>query len=69
MAFVHTRKESVKHSSIIRIRLIDGKIRIQYDGTEEYVATEFLEAGVLKEQIVLEFRDLNKRKHSGLAVE
>ena len=38
------------HGAIVHIRLIDGKIWIQYDGTEEGVATELLEAGVPKAQ-------------------
>jgi len=48
--------------------LIDGKIWIQYDGTEEGVATELLGAGVPKARIVLGFRHLSERKFSGLAV-
>jgi hypothetical protein len=48
--------------------LIDGKIWIQYDGTEEGVATELLEAGVPKAHIVLGFRHPSERKYSGLAV-
>ena len=50
------------------IRLIDGKIWIRYDGTEEGVATELLEAGVPKGHIVLGFRHPSERKYSGLAV-
>ncbi|WP_139282155.1 element excision factor XisI family protein [Thiothrix caldifontis] len=29
-----------RYGSVVHIRLIDGKIRIQYDGTEEGVATD-----------------------------
>ena len=36
--------------AIVHIRLIDGKIWIQYDGTEEDIVTELLEAGVPKAQ-------------------
>jgi hypothetical protein len=48
--------------------LINGKIWIQYDGKEEGVAAELLEAGVPKTHIVLGFRHPSKRKYSGLAV-
>jgi hypothetical protein len=48
--------------------LIGGKIWIQYDGTEEGVATELLEAGVPKAHIVLGFRHPRERKYSGRAV-
>jgi hypothetical protein len=53
------------HGAIVHIRLIDGKIWIQYDGTEESVATKLLEA---KTHIVLGFWHLSERKYSGLAV-
>ncbi|QLQ31819.1 MAG: XisI protein [Candidatus Thiothrix singaporensis] len=56
------------HGAIIHIRLIDGKIWIQYDGTEEGVATELLDAGVPKKHIVLGFRHPSERKYTGLAV-
>jgi XisI protein. len=36
------------HGAIVYIRLIDGKIWIQYDGTEKGVTTELLEAGARK---------------------
>ena len=49
-------------------QLIDGKIWIQYDCTEEGVATELLETGVLKAHIVLGFRHPSERKYTGLAV-
>ena len=35
MAFVHTSMRYVKHGAIVHIRLIGGKIWIQYDGMEE----------------------------------
>jgi hypothetical protein len=68
MAFVHTNTKCVKYGAIAHIRLIDGKIWIQYDGTEEGVATDLLEAGVPKAHIVLGFRHPSERKYSGLAV-
>jgi XisI protein. len=67
MAFVHTNTGCVKHGAIVHIRLIDGKIWIQYDGTEEGVATELLEAGVPKAQHSSERKDvgLGRRMSSG----
>ena len=44
------------HATPININLIDGKIWIQYDDTEEGVATDLLAAGIPKEDIVLGFR-------------
>jgi hypothetical protein len=56
------------HGAVIHIHLIDNKIWIQYDGTEEGVATDLLDAGVSKKDIVLGFRHPSERKYSGLAV-
>ena len=40
----------------------------KYDDTEEGVATDLLEAGVPKEDIVLGFRHPKVRQHTGFAV-
>ena len=56
------------HTTPIHLDLIDDKIWIQYDDTEEGVATDLLEAGVPKEDIVLGFRHPKVRQHTGFAV-
>jgi XisI protein len=56
------------HTTPIHISLIDNKIWIQYDDTEEGVVTELMEAGVSKENIVLGFRHPRVRQHTGFAV-
>lgn len=56
------------HGAVVHVQIINGKIWIQYDGTEEGIATELLEAGVPKEQIVLGFRHPSERQYTGLAV-
>lgn len=56
------------HGAIVHVQLINGKIWIQYDGTEEGIATELLEAGVPKEHIVLGFRHPSERQYTGLAI-
>lgn len=43
------------HGSVIHLDIINGKIWIQYDGTNRPVADELLAAGVPKEDIVLGF--------------
>ena len=60
--------DSYLHGAIVHISIIGGKIWIQYDGTEEGVATELLEMGVPKTHIVLGFRHPSERQYSGLAV-
>jgi XisI protein len=55
------------HGCLIHIDIIDGKIWIQRDGTEEGVATELIRAGVPKDRIVLGFRSEELRKDSEFA--
>jgi XisI protein len=56
------------HGCLIHIDIIDGKIWIQRDGTEEGVAVELVRQGVPKERIVLGFRSEELRKDSEFAV-
>lgn len=56
------------HGAIVHIDLIGDKIWIQYDGTEEGIAEDLLNAGVPKSSIVLGFRPAEPRKHTGFAV-
>jgi hypothetical protein len=53
---------------LLHVDIIDGKIWIQADGTEEGIATVFVAAGIPKEQIVLGFKSPSLRKYSGFAV-
>ena len=52
------------HETVIHIDILDGKIWIQYDDTEEGVATDLLEAGVPREDIVLGFRPPELRPYT-----
>ncbi|MEH2263236.1 XisI protein [Nostoc sp.] len=56
------------HGCLIHIDIIDGKIWIQRDGTEDGVATELVNAGVPKNRIVLGFRSKELRKDSEFAI-
>jgi len=56
------------HGCLVHIDIIDGKVWIQRDGTEEGIATELEAAGVPKEHIVLAFRSPEMRKHTGYAI-
>jgi len=55
------------HSSLVHIDIIDGKVWIQRDGTEEGIAQELVKVGIPKERIVLGFRPLEVRPHTGYA--
>ncbi len=56
------------HGCLIHIDIIDGKIWIQRDGTEEGIATELVRAGVPKDRIVLAFWSEELRQDSEFAV-
>jgi hypothetical protein len=56
------------HATPIHISLIGDKVWIQYDDTEEGVATDLMAAGISKEDIVLGFRHPKIRQHTGFAV-
>ncbi|MFP4441116.1 MAG: XisI protein [Chloroflexaceae bacterium] len=56
------------HAVIVHLRLHDGKIWIEYNGTAEGVAQALLDAGVPKEDIVLAFHPPEKRPFTGFAV-
>ena len=56
------------YGTLIHIDLIDNKLWIQHDGTEEGVAGELVAAGIPKQQIILGFRSLEQRKHTEFAI-
>jgi XisI protein len=56
------------HGSILHLELVSDKIWIHYDGTEEGIATELVEAGVPKEDIVLGFQPAKERPYTGFAI-
>jgi hypothetical protein len=55
------------HGCLIHIDVIDGKVWIQRDGTEEGVAGDLEEAGIPKEKIVLGFHQPRVRKYTDYA--
>lgn len=55
-------------SPLIHIDIIDGKIWIQYDGTEVGVANELVDFGVPKHDIVLAYHAPIMRQYDGFAV-
>lgn len=56
------------HGSVIHVEVIGDKIWIQYDGTEDGIAWELLEAGVPKEKIILGFRPQPLRPYTGFGI-
>jgi len=56
------------HGCIVHIDIIDGKLWIQRDGTEQGIALDLEQAGIPKEQIVLGFREPELRQYTGYAL-
>ncbi len=55
------------HYCLAHVDVINGKLWIQHDGTEEGIAKELTRAGVPKDCIVLGFRSPELRKHTEFA--
>ena len=56
------------YGCIVHLDIKDGKIWIQYDGTEVGIANELVALGVPKEDIVLAFHEPYKRQFTEFAV-
>jgi len=56
------------HATPIHLSLVGDKVWVQFDDTEEGVATDLMAAGVSKKDIVLGFRHPRIRQHTGFAV-
>jgi XisI protein len=55
------------HGVLIHVDIINHRFWIQYDGTEEGIATKFVAMGVPHEQIVLAFKHPELRKYTEFA--
>lgn len=56
------------YGTLLHIDIIDHKVWIQHDGTEEGIADDLVNAGIPKQHIVLAFKPLEIRKHTGFAI-
>lgn len=56
------------HAMTVHLQILNGKIWIQYDGTNRPVADALLEAGVPKEDIILGFQPEYVRQYTDFAV-
>lgn len=55
------------YGSVIHLDIINGKVWIQYDGTNRPVAEALLAAGIPREDIVLGFHPAKLRQHTDFA--
>lgn len=56
------------HFCLVHLDIIDGKVWIQRDNTEDGIGYELEAAGIPKSDIVPAFHPLNVRPHTGYAV-
>jgi XisI protein len=56
------------HSVVLHLRIKNSKVWIERDGMEEGIATDLLEAGIPKEDIVLAFYRPERRAITEFAV-
>jgi hypothetical protein len=56
------------HSCLIHVEIINNKVWIQLDNTEDGIAEELISAGIPKSDIVLGFHEPEIRQHTGFAV-
>lgn len=56
------------HGTLVHIDIINSKVWIQRDGTEDGIAEDLEQAGIFKNQIVLGFRPQEVRQYTGYAV-
>jgi hypothetical protein len=62
-----TRGGRIQGASI-HIDIIDGKVWLQFNGTDQDLAEELVTAGIPREDIVLAFLPEDVRQHTGYAV-
>jgi hypothetical protein len=55
-----------QHAMPIHIRLKDGKVWVEWDGTDQEIVQQLIDAGVEENDIVLGFEKPEELKHSNL---
>lgn len=55
------------HGALVHVDIIEGRLWIQYDGTEHGIANELVEAGVPRDRIVLAWKPPSVRPFTGFA--
>jgi XisI protein len=62
-----TNEPRRSHGCLLHLDIVDGKVWIQRDGTEDGVAPELEKAGIPKEDIVLAWHPPKLRPYTGYA--
>ena len=69
LSYVGWEKDKRVFGPVMHFDIINGKIWIQYNGTEEYVAQTLVDFGVPHSDIVIAFHSPFKRQFTSYAVE
>jgi XisI protein len=69
LVYVGWRGSKRVYGVVLHADIIDGKIWIQQDGTEQGLANQLVELGVPKQDIVLAFDPPNLRQYTDFAVQ
>jgi hypothetical protein len=69
LVYVGWRGSKRLYGVILHADIIDGKIWIQQDGTEQGLANQLVERGIPKQQIVLAFDPPNLRQYTDFAIQ
>ncbi|NER51225.1 MAG: XisI protein [Symploca sp. SIO1A3] len=56
------------YGTLLHIDIINNKLWIQHDGTEEGIADDFVALGIPKQQIVLGFKPIDRRQVTEFAI-
>ena len=56
------------HGCLIHIEIVNGKVCVQVDGTEDGIAEALIQAGIPKTEIVLGFHEPEIRPYTGFAI-
>jgi hypothetical protein len=56
------------HGCLIHVEIMNDRLWVQRDGTEDGVTDELVEAGIPKQDIVLGFQEPFVRKYTGYAI-
>lgn len=57
------------YGAVLHMDIINGKVWLQYNGTEEDLAQSLLDQGVEREDIVFGFKPVSVRQYTGYAVQ
>ncbi|CDM92344.1 MAG: XisI protein [Limnospira sp. PMC 1291.21] len=56
------------HSCLLHVEIIDDRVWIQWDQTEDGIADELVQAGIPKEDIILGFHEPEVRQYTGFGI-